>query len=91
MYWMTSNFLSLVQVAVMKAPGVKAYFGIPETPVELPVTPSGAKEGSFIDNFKAGKYLYSKGLFWLAENCDNEDMTCKICSKLKMMALVKLQ
>ena len=88
MYWMTSNTLSLVQVAVMKAPGVKAYFGIPETPVEFTSTPAGVKEGSFIDNFKAGKF---KVLFWLAENYDDEDMTFKVCSKVKMKALVRPQ
>lgn len=88
MYWMTSNTISLVQVALMKAPGVKAYFGIPETLVEFTTTPPGVKEGSFLDNFKAGK---CKGLFWLAENYDNEDMVFKVCSKVKMEGLVRPQ
>lgn len=80
MYWMTSNTISLVQVAVMKAPGVKAYFGIPETPVEFTATPPGVKEGSFLDNFKAGK---CKGLFWLAEIMITKTWYLKFVRRLK--------
>jgi len=51
MYWVTSNFLSLVQVGVLKIPQVRTYFEIPEP---MPVVKPIKESGGFIQNFKAG-------------------------------------
>eukprot|EP00111_Clytia_hemisphaerica_P005721 TCONS_00016579-protein len=51
-YWFTSNILSLVQVGVMRVPGVKEYFGIP--PTIVPKIDPSVKQGSFIENLRAG-------------------------------------
>jgi len=54
LYWMTSNTFSLAQVAVLKVPAVKNYFGIPEPMTIHPTTDSVVKQGSFFENLKAG-------------------------------------
>ena len=56
-YWFTSNVLSLAQVGVMRLPGMKEYLGIPSPVVPVKSDPS-VKPGSFMENLKAGGYLW---------------------------------
>jgi len=52
-YWFTSNVLSLVQVGVLKIPGVKEYLGIPP-PLPQPKADPNVKPGTFMENLRAG-------------------------------------
>lgn len=69
LYWMTSNTLSLVQVSVMKLPGVKEYLGIPP-PIPHVVDPS-VKTGSFMENFRAGEHILFFVVTHLSSKYDN--------------------
>ncbi|CAH1179246.1 unnamed protein product [Phaedon cochleariae] len=48
-YWMSSNFISLVQVGFLRIPRVRSYFNIEALrkidPLDLPMKPKGFKEG----------------------------------------------
>lgn len=52
-YWVTSNVITLGQSLFLKQKAVRRYYGLPETPFVPPVIP-GIKEGSWLENFKAG-------------------------------------
>ncbi|XP_002169136.2 mitochondrial inner membrane protein OXA1L isoform X1 [Hydra vulgaris] len=52
LYWMTSNVLSLVQVMVLKVPGVMTFFNIPKV-VPVKMDPN-IQTGTFMENLKAG-------------------------------------
>ncbi|XP_006817147.1 mitochondrial inner membrane protein OXA1L-like [Saccoglossus kowalevskii] len=51
-YWLTSNFISLGQVALLKNPNVRAYFNIPERIVHAPGETT--KPEGFVKNLKSG-------------------------------------
>ena len=53
-YWITSNFFSLGQVALLKIPVVRKGLGIPDVVVHTTAT---GQSGSFWENMKAGKII----------------------------------